>query len=186
MKPGLPPIAKPTWHYTANPPYMSNGALLNINKSLYAFDAEVTPDNLWKIKVGKQHASAAPSPAKAGDVVDFIVTGTPAWFVPDPRSEMFRQVAKDYAEILNQFQANSGYDGSGWSNALGNWQLKKMTQLVYEHMDHPAPTGSSSGKPMFGNFEYYFRKAQRIFEGGKSGSMAFMPWDTAPPCQQHG
>jgi hypothetical protein len=179
MKPGMPPIAEPTWHYTANPPYMSNGALLNINKSLYDFDAKVTPDNLWNIKLGKQYASAPPSPAKAGDVVDFIVTGTPAWFVPDPRSEMFRQIAEEYAAILNVFQMNSGYDGSGWSNALGNWQLKKMTQLVYEAMDHPAPTGSSSGKPMFGNFEYYYRKVQRIFEGGRGGTMAFRPSDTA-------
>jgi hypothetical protein len=179
MKPGMPPIAEPTWHYTANPPYMANGALFRINKSLYAFDAKVTPDNLWKIKLGKHYASAAPSSAKAGDVVDFIVTGTPAWFVADPRSEMFRQMAEEYAAILNVFQMNSGYDGSGWSNPLGNWQLKKMTQLVYEGMDHPAPTGSSSGKPMFGNFEYYYRKAQRIFEGGRGGTMAFRPWDTA-------
>ncbi|MBT4267454.1 MAG: hypothetical protein HOD85_24880 [Deltaproteobacteria bacterium] len=175
MKPGMPPIAQPTWHYTACPPYMPNSALLNINKSLYVFDAKVTPDNLWKIKLNQHRASAAPSSAKAGDVVDFIVTGTYSWFVPDPRSEMFRQVAKDYAELLNHFQADSGYDGSGWSNALGSWQLKKMTQLVYENLDHPAPTGSSSGVPMFGNFEYYFRKARKVFAGGKPGNMTFMP-----------
>ena len=179
MKPGMPPIAQPTWHYTACPPYMPNSALLNINKSLYVFDAKVTPDNLWKIKLNQHRASAAPSSAKAGDVVDFIVTGTYAWFVPDPRSEMFHEVAKDYAEILNHFQADSGYDGSGWSNALGSWQLKKLTQLVYEKLDHPAPTGSSSGVPMFGNFEYYFRKAQKVFAGGKPGNMTFMPSDTA-------
>jgi len=181
MKPGMPPIAQPTWHYTANPPYMPNSALLNINKSLYVFDAKVTPDNLWNIKLGKLHASAPPSPAKAGDVVDFIVTGTAAWFVPDPRSEMFHEVAKDYAELLNHFQADSGYDGSGWSNPLGRWQLKKMTQLVYEHLDHPAPTGSSSGVPMFGNFEYYFRKAQNVLKGGRPGTMTFMPWGSALP-----
>lgn len=179
MKPGLPPIADPPWGYTACPPYMSNAALLRINKSLYAFDAKVTPDNLWKIKLGKHNASAAPSSAKAGDVVDFIVTGTASWFVPDPRSEMFQQIAEEYAAILNVFQADSGYDGSGWSNPLGNWQLKKLTQLVYERLDHPAPTASSSGVPMFANFEYYYRKAQRIFEGGRGGTMAFRPWDTA-------
>ncbi len=180
MKPGLPPIASPPWGYTALPPYMSNAALLNINKSLWEFDAKVTKDNLWKITLGKHiGGSRASSSAKSGDVVDFIVTGTASWFVPDPRSEMFRQIAEEYAAILNVFQANSGYDGSGWSNPLGNWQLKKMTQLVYEGLDHPALTGSSSGVPMFGNFEYYYRKAQRIFEGGRGSSMTFMPSGTA-------
>lgn len=179
MKPGMPPIGDPTWHYTACPPYMPNKALLNINKSLYVYDVTVTSDNLWKIDLLQHRASAAPSAAKAGDVVDFIVTGTYAWLVPDPRSEMFQEVADDYAHILNVFQADSGYDGSGWSNALGSWQLKKMTQLVYEKLDHPAPTGSSSGVPMFGNFEYFFRKGQRAFAGGKAGAMAFMPADTA-------
>lgn len=181
MKPGLPPVAAPTtWRYTALPPYMSNEALLNINKSLWEFDAKVTKDNLWKITLGKHiGGSRAPSSAKAGDVVDFIVTGTSSWFVPDPRSEMFRQIAEEYAAILNVFQANSGYDGSGWSNALGNWQLRKMTQLVYEGLDHPAPTGSSSGKPMFGNIEYWFKKGQKVFKEARGGSMTFMPAESA-------
>jgi hypothetical protein len=180
MKPGMLPIETPNRsQYPYYPPYMANIAMLRINKALYKFKAQVTSDHLWKITILRGLPGTTTSAAKAGDMVDFVVMGTAGWFVQDVRSEMGQQIAKEYATILNHFQADAHYDGSGWSNPLGPWQLRKFTQMVYEHMVHPAPTGSSSGVPMFGNFEYQFKKVQSIFEGSKSKAMPIVPSDSA-------
>lgn len=187
MKPGMPPyMIPPPWGKansgygaTFAPYFETNDNAIRVKNTLYEYTATVTADNLWKIELGKPHPGSAPSAASAGDAVEFIVMGTKGWLVPDPRSPMNEEMAKDYAAILNVFQGPSNYDGAGWSEPLGTWGLRKTTQIVYEHMDHPAQSSSSMGIPLFGNFEYQFKAVQSLFDGGRESSMTIVPSEIA-------
>ncbi len=111
---------------------------------------------MWEITLKK--GTEDKSTFKAGDLVEFIVNGSGAWRLPDPRSKMYEEMAKDYANILNHFQSNDLYDGGGMCQTYGHWAIDKMTQMVFEHLDHPVYCKRGS---IFGHFDMNFRQIQK-------------------------
>jgi hypothetical protein len=164
LKPGMPPFTKShPWGVGGSedtfPPYFTKtdcGA--RINGEMYEYSFKITKDNLWEITL--QRGRKESNTFKAGDLVEFIVHGTlKSWHLADPRSKMYEEMAKDYANILNHFQGNPLYDGAGMCGTYGWWAVPKMMQMVYERLEHP-----SDGYG-FGHFDQKFRRIQKVTGG---------------------
>ena len=170
MKEGMLPFIQPTpWdggygkHF---PPYYdTNTSRVKMGSQLLGYTATLTVDNLWQIELNAQSQSAY----NAGDSVEFMVMGKSGWFMPDPRTAFFEQLADEYSTILNHFQGNAVYDGEGWHRHLGHWGTRRFTQMVFEGLDHP-----SQGSRHFGNFDQYFKRIQNT--GGSSGNVPMRTW----------
>jgi hypothetical protein len=171
MKAGwLPHYSQPPWGgvngqlgNTFPPFYESNTSAVRINGKLYRYSASITTNNQWQVELGSPLSGFRMAAHTAGDAVEFMVMGKTGWFTPDSRSVLLDQLADDYASILNHFKGNALYDGAGWTGDLGSWGYRKFTQMVYEGLDHPANTGSSTGAGPFGHFEGRFKRIQNAF-----------------------
>ena len=115
-----------------------------------------------------------PEDLRAGERVYFLLMHT-GWTCMDSRSKAFEQVAKEYATILNHFQSNDLYDGAGLTEDLGSWGIRKMTQMVFERLDHPV-----GGTQHFGHFFKRFKRANPAeYKGTRMGTMPVTTWGTS-------
>jgi hypothetical protein len=176
LKPGMPPYCQPPpWGQSSSgygatfPPYYEgNHSSIAFQGKVRGYRCEVTKDNLWKITLDSWAGAARHEGIRKGETLHFIVNGTRSWMVPDPRSDMYVEMADDYSYILNRFKSGPVYDGAGWSEPLGTWGLRKMVQMVYERLDHPV-----QGHAHFGFTDQKFRRVQQA-EGQRPGSMSLM------------
>ncbi len=158
------------------PPYYEGmSSLIALNKNLYKYTASMTPDNKWKVVLGKgRWGRVSKTPLvehKKGDAVEFILTNANGnYFLPDSRSDLLVQQAIGYAQLLNDMQTGDGYDGSAWTEDLGSWGLRRFSQEVYERMDHPGGGGSALGIMFFGHFEQQFKRIQKA-RGDRGGNI---------------
>ena len=180
LKPGMPPYSGsvPWGPSSASngsyfPPYsIKNCSIVKINNKTYSYSHKITKDNLWEITLSNGAVGSKDLEFKAGDLVEFIVHGTNTWLVPDPRSKMYEEIAEDYANVLNHFQSYDLYDGGGMCGSFGYWSLDKMTQMVFEGLDHP-----SADQHNFGHFDQRFKRIEKLRSG--RSNMAITPWDHA-------
>ncbi len=162
------------------PPYYENmGSLISLNKNLYKYTVSLTPDNKWKIALGKgRWGRVSKTPLvdhKKGDTVDFILTNANGnYFLPDSRSNLLVEQAIGYATLLNDMKTQDGYDGSAWTEDLGSWGLRRFSQAVYERMDHPGGGRSAIGIILFGHFEANFKRLQKVMKAKTSNIPVFL------------
>ena len=162
------------------PPYYENMAsLISLNKNLYKYTVELTPDNKWKIKLAKgRWARPSKTPLvehKKGDTVDFVLTNANGnYFLPDSRSDLLVQQAIGYAKLLNDMKTIDGYDGSAWTEDLGSWGLRRFSQEVYERMDHPGGGQSAIGIILFGHFEANFKRLKKTMNSRSANIPVFL------------
>ena len=186
LKPGMKPYYNPPPWGNKNsgygntfPPYMEktpsavvigNKAYSYRNKA-HHYDLTVTEDGNWECYLTPFRN--VPEGHKAGEKVYFTLMHS-GWTCMDSRSRMFEQVAKDYATLLNHFQSNDLYDGAGMTEDLGSWGIRKMTQMVFEQLDHPV-----SGSQHFGHF---FKRFQRTtpaqYRRVRTGNAPVTTWGT--------
>jgi len=187
MKAGMKPyIYPPPWgnknsgYGNTFPPYMEKtpSAVVIGNKvygyrdSATDYRVKVTEDGNWECLL--EPFRCKPEGHKAGETVYFILMHS-GWTCMDSRSEMVEQVARDYATILNHFQSNDLYDGAGMTEDLGSWGIRKMTQMVFEQLDHPV-----GGTQHFGHFFKRFKRANPAeYKGTRMGTMPVTTWGTA-------
>ncbi len=158
------------------PPYYEGmSSLISLNRNLYTYTVSLTPDNKWRIVLGKgRWGLVSRTPLvdhKEGDTVEFILTNANGnYFLPDSRSELLVQQAVGYAQLLNDMKTGDGYDGSAWTEDLGSWGLRRFSQEVYERMDHPGGGGSALGIMFFGHVEQLFKRLQKV-RGGRGGNI---------------
>ncbi len=158
------------------PPYYEGmSSLISLNKNLYKYTVSLTPDNKWKIVLGKGRWGRVSKTAlvdhKRGDAVEFILANANGnYFLPDSRSDLLVQQAVGYAKLLNDMKTGDGYDGSAWTEDLGSWGLRKFSQEVYQRMDHPGGGGSALGIRLFGHFECVFKRIRNA-KGDRGGNI---------------
>ena len=161
------------------PPYMEKTPLkIAVGKySYYPKSIKLTKDNLWEVTAEPMKfrmERVKPDALKAGEKVYFLLMHS-GWTCMDSRSRMFEKVAKDYAGILNDFQSNDLYDGAGLTEDLGTWGIRKMTQMIFEQLDHPV-----GGTQHFGHFFKRFKRANPAeYRGVRTGTMSVVTWATA-------
>jgi hypothetical protein len=186
MKAGLKPyIYPPPWGCKNSgfgntfPPYMEKtpSAIIIGNKAYgyrnkaREYDLKVTEDGNWECYLTP--FKNKPEGHKAGEQVYFVLMHS-GWTCMDSRSRMFEKVAKDYAGILNAFQSNDLYDGAGMTEDLGTWGIRKMTQMIFEQLDHPV-----GGTQHFGHFFKRFKRANPAeYRGVRTGTMSVITWAT--------
>ena len=162
------------------PPYYEGMAsLISLNKNLYKYSVSLTPDNKWKIVLGKgRWGRVSKTPLvehKKGDTVDFVLTNANGnYFLPDSRSDLLVQQAIGYAKLLNDMKTFDGYDGSAWTEDLGSWGLRRFSQEVYERMDHPGGGKSAIGIILFGHFEANFKRLQKTMKSRSANIPVFL------------
>ena len=169
----LPCERPPAWgsmnsgYGTTFPPYFEgNKTSLAFQDKVRSYSCELTEDNLWKITLSDWRGGSEHAGLKKGDAVDFIVIGSSGWMVPDPRSDMYVEMAEEYSSLLNLFKGTPVYDGAGWSEPMGTWGLRKMVQMVYERLGHPVP-----GHAHFGFTDQKFKRVRQAI-GDRPGNMA--------------
>jgi hypothetical protein len=181
MKPGMLPSYRPPPYGSVNsgygntfPPYFEgNKASIAFQGKVRPYSCELAEDKLWRITLDGWRGANKHSGLKKGEKINFIVQGSSGWMVPDPRSDMYVEMADEYSHILNQFKGGPVYDGAGWSEPLGTWGLRKMVQMVYERLEHPV-----KGHAHFGFTDQKFKRVGKA-QGDRAGSMTVAMGDLA-------
>ena len=124
-------------------------------------------DGSWLLKdcrraQGSTHAAAHPQGEEAAGL--FASYGQN--FVPDNDSTLLREVAENYAGLLNRcLIEHVEFDGAEIHAHEGFWGYRKFATRVYEALVHPTTTHDSTGSRADCWFEYRLNSSQRLMRG---------------------
>jgi hypothetical protein len=90
-------------------------------------------------------------------------------FIPDNDSTLLREVAENYAGLLNRcLVEHVEFDGAEIHAHEGFWGYRKFATLVYEALEHPTTTHDSTGSRADCWFEYRLNSSKRLMQGSCS------------------
>lgn len=124
-------------------------------------------DGVWLLKgcgraVGSTLAAVHPAGEEAGGL--FASYGQN--FVPGNDSTLLREVAENYAGLLNRcLIEHAEFDGAEIHAYEGFWGYRKFATCVYEALDHPTSTHDSTGSRADCWFEYRLNSTKRLMQG---------------------
>lgn len=100
-----------------------------------------------------------------------LISAYKAVFVPENDSPLLEEVAAEYAGMLNRCGVSHvEFDGAEIHTYNGRmWGFRKFASLVYQHLDHPVTTYTSSGSPPPCNFEYRLNATKHTWRGRDKG-----------------
>ena len=87
-------------------------------------------------------------------------------FVPDPNSALLETIATRWANLNNTLDLRHGsFDGIEQHKAYGPWGMEKFGAHVYENLDHPTSSDSSTGVAPKAWIEYKFNRVKDALGG---------------------
>eukprot|EP00037_Helgoeca_nana_P014054 m.130150 g.130150 ORF g.130150 m.130150 type:complete len:951 (+) comp22365_c0_seq6:195-3047(+) len=98
------------------------------------------PGGNWEVTLER----SGPSPTHAaGARVRGYLKGN-LYFIPDPDTALYEEVAARYANFSNYVRFEDGsFDGAAWFSFKGRWSFYKFATLVYQNLDHPTAVHTS-------------------------------------------
>ncbi len=128
---------------------------------------EDTDQEIWTLKGcerGMYTTHAAPH--EAGEETVGLFTTYGVNFLPDNDSDMLREMAEQWAGVLNRCRVGCMvFDGSEIHAYNGWWGYHKYAQFIYEATDHPTTSIASTGRPGRCWMEYRFASTKRLLRG---------------------
>ncbi len=123
---------------------------------------------VWTLKIqgrGLDGSSVAAHPA--GEKVTGLYSAYGQNYVPDPKTDLVRIMARRYSELINEAQLDhQHYDGSEIHRSEQAWGFDKFTFFVAQGVNRPTTTSTSGGVPSVWNLERRFSKIQELKELG--------------------
>ncbi len=123
---------------------------------------------VWTLKIqgrGLDGSSAAAHPA--GEKVTGLYSAYGQNYVPDPKTDLVRLMARRYADLINEAKLDhQHYDGAEIHRSEQAWGFDKFTYWVAQCVNRPTTTSTSGGVPSVWNLERRFSRIQGLKELG--------------------
>lgn len=123
---------------------------------------------VWTLRVqsrGLDGSSVAVHPA--GEKVAGLYSAYGQNYVPDPKTDLVRIMARRYSDLINETQLDhQHYDGSEIHRSEQAWGFDKFTFHVAQGINRPTTSSTSGGVPSVWNLERRFSKIQGLKELG--------------------
>lgn len=93
-------------------------------------------------------------------------------FTADVQSSLLHEVAERFGEFFNRVGL-SHMECDGLENHLSlPWGRSKFTWLLYQQIDHPTTSNTSSGSPLPWHIEYWFKSSAQVRANHPTGGVA--------------
>ena len=93
-------------------------------------------------------------------------------FAADPRTSLVDDVARQYSEFCNRIGITHMEADGQEIHLTVPWGTNKFVWKVYENLDHPVTSNTSSGGPLKYQIEYWFHSSQDIWNNHTTGGVA--------------
>lgn len=131
-----------------------------------------TDKDVWRLEIAERGmGSTKPASHEPGTAARGLISAYGSQFIPENDSTLLEEMAQHYAGMLNRCGiSNVEYDGAEIHAYNGRmWGFEKFASLVYQHLDHPVTSYTSSGRAPDAHFEYRLHAVQRVGRDRQKG-----------------